>query len=64
MDSRGDGSRLSVQMLPFPPRVHKRVFKKNILGTIPYMIDRSVKMTESVAMSQYIVDKYGPSKLR
>ena len=27
------------------------------------MIDGSLKMTESVAMSQYIVDKYGPSKL-
>ena len=59
------GLEYSVQMLPFPPRVHRKEFlKKNILGTIPYLIDGSIKMTESVAMSQYIVDKYGPSKLQ
>ena len=59
------GIKYSVKMLPFPPRVHKKEFLKiNILGTIPYMIDGSIKMTESVAMSQYIVDKYGPSKLK
>jgi len=58
------GIKYSVKMLPFPPRVHKKEFLKiNILGTIPYMIDGSIKMTESVAMSQYIVDKYGSSKL-
>ena len=28
------------------------------------MIDGSIEMTESVAMSQYILDKYGPSKLK
>ena len=32
----------------------------NILGTIPYLIDGDVEMTESVAMCQYLVDKYGP----
>ena len=59
------GIKYSVKMLPFPPRVHKKEFLKiNILGTIPYMIDGSIKMTESVAMSQYIVDKFGPSNLR
>ena len=59
------GIKYSVKMLPFPPRVHKKEFLKiNILGTIPYMVDGSIKMTESVAMSQYIVDKYGPSKLK
>ena len=59
------GLEYSVQMLPFPPRVHKREFLKiNILGTIPYMVDGSIKMTESVAMSQYLVDRYGPSKLQ
>ena len=58
------GLEYSVKMLPFPPRVHRKDFLKiNVLGTIPYMIDGSLKMTESVAMSQYIVDKYGPSKL-
>jgi glutathione S-transferase len=36
----------------------------NILGTIPYLIDGEVEMTESVAMCQYLVEKYGPTDLR
>ena len=36
----------------------------NILGTIPYLIDGDVEMTESVAMCQYLVEKYGPTDLR
>merc|ERR1711965_860783 len=36
----------------------------NMLGTIPYLTDGDTKMTESVAMSQYMVEKYGPSNLR
>ena len=36
----------------------------NILGTIPYMIDGDIKMTESVAISQYFVERYGPTDLQ
>jgi glutathione S-transferase len=36
----------------------------NILGTIPYLIDGDVEMTESVAMCQYLVEKYGPTDLK
>ena len=36
----------------------------NILGTVPYMVDENIKMTESVAISQYLVEKYGPSDLQ
>ena len=36
----------------------------NILGTVPYMVDGEVHMTESVGMSQYFVDKYGPTNLK
>jgi len=52
-------------MMPFPPRVFmKEYLDVNMLGTIPYLTDGNVKMTESVAMSQYMVEKYGPTKLR
>ena len=52
-------------MMPFPPRMFmKEYLKVNMLGTIPYLIDGEVKMTESVAMSQYLVEKYGPTDLR
>ena len=43
-------------MMPFPPRVFmKEYLDVNMLGTIPYLTDGEVKMTESVAMAQYLV---------
>ncbi len=52
-------------MMPFPPRVFmKEYLDVNMLGTIPYLADGEVKMTESVAMAQYLVEKYGPTDLR
>ena len=52
-------------MMPFPPRMFmKEYLDINILGTIPYMIDGDIKMTESVAISQYLVEKYGPTELQ
>ena len=54
-----------VEMLPFPPRfLHKEYLDINILGTVPFMIDGELEMTESVGMSQYLVDVYGPSELK
>ncbi len=53
-----------VEMLPFPPRVFKPEYLEiNILGTIPYLEDGDVRMTESVGMCQYFVQKYGPTDL-
>ena len=52
-------------MMPFPPRFfHKEFMDVNILGTIPYLIDGEVEMTESVAMCQYLVDLHGPTDLK
>jgi len=54
-----------VEMLPFPPRVFKPEYLEvNILGTIPYLEDGDVRMTESVGMCQYFVQKYGPTDLQ
>ena len=54
-----------LNMMPFPPRVFmKEYLDINMLGTIPYMIDGDIKLTESVAMSQYLVEKHGPTALR
>ena len=53
------------EMMPFPPRfLHKEYMDVNILGTIQYLIDGEVEMTESVAMCQYLVDLYGPTDLK
>jgi glutathione S-transferase len=53
-----------LKMLPFPPRFLKREYLElNPLGTIPLMIDGETRMTESAAICQYLVTRYGPSPL-
>ena len=54
-----------LEMMPFPPRVFKKEYLDvNMLGTVRYLIDGDIKMTESVAMCQYLVEKFGPSDLQ
>jgi glutathione S-transferase len=51
-------------MLPFPPRVLAPDYLQiNPLGTIPALFDGAMRMTESAAICQYLVTKYGPSPL-
>ena len=53
-----------LEMLPFPPRFFKKEYlDTNILGTVPYLMDGKVEMTESVAMCTYLCEQYGPSDL-
>ncbi|BAT61373.1 glutathione S-transferase [Variibacter gotjawalensis] len=53
-----------LKLLPFPPRVHaKEYFEINPLGTIPTLLDNGIRMTESSAICQYVVTKYGPTPL-
>ena len=53
-----------LKMLPFPPRFFKKEYlDTNILGTVPYLKDGKVEMTESVAMCTYLCEQYGPSDL-
>ena len=48
----------------FPARDHHKEFKAiNPLGTVPYFVDGDLVMTESTAMCQYLVERYGPSPL-
>ena len=48
-----------LEVLPFPPRVFQREYLKvNSLGTVPYFVDGDTQMTESVAICQYLVDRY------
>lgn len=50
--------------LPFPPRVlQKSYLQINPLGTVPCLVDGEVVMTESAAICQYLVERYGPSDL-
>src|SRR6195952_5321649 len=53
-----------LRMLPFPPRVLAREYLAlNPLGTIPLLVDGNTRMTESAAISQYLVTRYGPTPL-
>ena len=53
-----------LKMLPFPPRVFAREYLSlNPLGTIPLLIDGGTRMTESAAIVQYLVTRYGPTRL-
>jgi glutathione S-transferase len=50
--------------MPFPPRYRaKEYMAVNPLGTIPALVDGETFMTESAAIVQYLVTRYGPSPL-
>jgi glutathione S-transferase len=50
--------------MEFPPRYrHQGYLEINPLGTVPTLITDGVTMTESSAIAQYLVEKYGPSEL-
>lgn len=47
-------------MLPFPPRWTKpQYLEVNPLGTVPLLIDGEARLTESSAIAQYLVSRYG-----
>jgi len=48
-------------VMDFPPRTeYPGYLDINPLGTVPTFIDGDVTMTESTAICQYLVDKFGP----
>ena len=63
------GLDFELETMQFPPRfVHPGYTELNPIGTVPYFTDSSdpdnlVSMTESTGISQYLVDKYGPTDL-
>jgi glutathione S-transferase len=53
-----------LKLLPFPPRaLAPDYLTVNPLGTVPTFLDDSMRMTESAAICQYLVTRYGPSPL-
>ena len=58
------GLEYELHLLPFPPRVREPEYLQvNPLGTIPALKDGRTFMSESVAIVQYLVTRYGPSDL-
>ena len=51
-------------MLPFPPRVHARDFLEvNPAGTIPAFSDGDTRMTDSVAICEFLASRHDPGGL-
>ncbi len=49
---------------PFPPRALAREYLEiNPLGTVPAFFDGDTRMTESAAICEYLVTRYGPTPL-
>jgi len=54
----------TLHVLEFPPRVTTPDYLAiNPLGTVPYLRDGTVEMTESIAISQYLATRYGAGAL-
>ena len=53
-----------LEVMRFPPRfMHTGYTDINPIGTVQFFTDEHVAMTESAGISQYLVDRYGPTKL-
>jgi glutathione S-transferase len=58
------GLSYELKMLTFPPREREPDYLTvNPLGTVPAFFDGAMRMTESAAICQYLVTRYGPTPL-
>ncbi|MEH6570765.1 MAG: glutathione S-transferase family protein [Halioglobus sp.] len=54
-----------LEVMQFPPRFLREGYTElNPIGTVPYFTDGNTQMTESAAICEYLVNKYGPTDLR
>ncbi|MDM4767929.1 glutathione S-transferase family protein [Pelomonas sp. SE-A7] len=53
-----------LRMLPFPPRVLRKPYlEENPLGTVPWLVDGEIHMSESAAICQYLAARHSPGQL-
>lgn len=53
-----------LKLLSFPPRMREPAYLEvNPLGTIPFLVDGDVRMSESAAIAQYLATRDGPTPL-
>lgn len=59
------GLSYDLELVPFPPRVKTPEFLAvNPLGTLPYLVDGETKMSESIAILEYLLNRYDGGGLR
>jgi len=55
----------AVVNMQFPPRINEPDYKAmNVLGTVPYFIDREQRLSESSAICHYLAERYALDALR
>ncbi|HEY9216945.1 MAG TPA: glutathione S-transferase family protein [Phenylobacterium sp.] len=53
-----------IKSLTYPPRVHHPEYREvNPIATVPAMVDGQVRLTESLAICEYLARTYGPKGL-
>jgi len=52
-----------LELVPFPSGKDPDHLARNPLGTVPWLTDGDVGINESVAITQYLATRYGPSEL-
>jgi glutathione S-transferase len=58
------GAKAEVKTLPFPPRkLQPDYLSVNVTGTVPTLIDGEVRLTESMAICEYLATKHNSSLL-
>jgi glutathione S-transferase len=57
------GLKYELRLLPFPPRVlQKSYLDENPLGTVPLLVDGTIRMTESAAIPHYLAMVHGQGR--
>jgi len=58
------GIPFEIEVMKFPPRLFRENYLSiNPLGTVPALTDGDATLTESVAICEYLVNRYGPTEI-
>lgn len=58
------GAPYALRPVLFPPRVRQPEYlEENPIGSLPLMVDGDLRMTESMAICEYLLQKHGPTSL-